>query len=373
MNKKALFVFLLLLSGPAFAWEPDMIRMKNGTVYEGYIAEQLPDGSIAIESEAETRTIERTADIRVDKMSGAYRIETPDGVFEKAEILEDGDWMTFRVCRAVRVSARLSEVEKIVFPVPDSLHRAQILQDVIETKGGASYTGTICELIPGQQMKISEDGRIVSVKLDNIKVQRRFARDMQVPMWEQSPYVNIFQFKNGTSLEGILVRQDYETGRLNIVTRDGIEHERNVQDVSRSGKRTNTDFNPELPIAVLADEIYVNGQSFVPIAFERKKEQVLLSVEQFQFNDIASGKLEIVMKKIDGNAPFLLPLSMSGIQKGGKIELFSLLEAFVGQISATEIVAGKDGQATLRFDALSRGNYVFYNPGVDTGLLLRVL
>ena len=371
MKKKILVVFLLCVPFFASGWEPDAIRMKDGVTYEGYIAEQFPDGRIVIESSAEIRTMEKTADIFVRETAGKCRIETPDGVYEDVELMEEGDWLTFRAVRAAQISARLADVEKVIFPAPDSLLCGMVLQDMIEMKDGTSYTGMIYELEPGKLMKINVNGKRIALNVNKIKAQGRRRENSDDPMWERTPYINVFYFKNGTSLEGILVRQEYESGRLNIVTRDGIEHERSAQEIVRTGKRSNPDFNPEPPVLPDGDEILVNGERMKPIKFDQKNNKVSLSRDLFVSHNVAPGKMEIVMNRISGNTPFLLPLVLPEKLKE-KIDLFNLSE-MVRQIDPIGSIPGPDGQVTLYYDELPSGNYIFYNPGVHTGLLLHIL
>lgn len=373
---KELFVItsLLIVSVGSLAASPDRIQMKDGTIYEGYIAEQFPDGRIEIETVAEVRTIEKVGGVSVENRGGKLCVSTPDAVFEDVIFLEEGDWLTFRISRKSLISSVLSEVEAIISPVPDTLVQRKVLQDVIETKDGSIYRGTISELCPGRLMKIVTEGKVVVLNQGSIRAQGRQQGSPTQSIWDQSPYINTFFFRNGTSLDGVLVHQDYESGRLNIVTQEGIEHERNARDLVRNKKKPNPQFKLRTPIVVLSNEIYVNGKQFLPLTFTRKTETVSLPTELFKFQPVDNEDLEIVMNKIEGSTPLLLPLPAASKRAEGKrVQVFNLIDAIGAYIAPMATIPESEQQITLRYENLKSGNYVFYNPVVDTGLLLNIL
>ena len=212
--KYVLVLFLLLNKMIAIAQLPEKVYLKDGSVVEGYIAEQVPGKYIAVQTveamiilngdSLRNQIIER---IQFENLSKEWRewaeqndkyiendgqkqlelttLEFNNSIYTRVFLLEKGSLIKFVDLSPNRYVFKWNDMYRTVKSKrPDNLFSG--LKEILVLADGSNIEGQIIEQFPGKDLKIVTDkGEILSFKFSQIKQIKTEKINDKLDLWSQ--------------------------------------------------------------------------------------------------------------------------------------------------------------------------------------------
>lgn len=353
MKKFAILFFLLSLAVSSRGAEVyDLIYLRDGSVLNGYISEQQMNGNICITFMSATYSLPKD---KVKVVNGGRSVSTEDYEYDNVELLETGDVVTFKVdfSSPKTLSTRVSEIVRTERAVVD-----HIIDIVVTKDEHKPYEGHIVEVINGKQIKLmSLAGEMIVIRQDNVSQQRRKSDEESVPILISSPIIETYFLKDGTSDEGLLVGQNFETGIVEFLSNTGYKSKWNISEVSRVERARNPKYKEPDDITVKVNHMpFMMWQS-------RIDKGIVCFASQLSKNigNAKAGTVEIEMtRNIFENMVVLMPFNPLDIERNSSyIKAFSLSDIESDEIDGKKIREG--GKTVTMAYKLEPGYYILYD------------
>lgn len=227
-------LLLLSLFGlfTAYSQNLEQIHLKDGSVIEGYICEQIPGKRVTVQGCKATITVgadslisSSESIIPVGSLSTEWKSwlmeqnVTPDAIklstlkfpnteYADVRILENGDVIKFLSLSPKQYLINWSSIDK-TSKVIRSSNQFSGLNDILILKGGTRYEGQVREQIPGKSVRLSlADGSEVTVNASLIDQMQTVALTDKIPLEEQSPLLDrIFVKGIQWPIEGLIIHR----------------------------------------------------------------------------------------------------------------------------------------------------------------------
>lgn len=402
----------------------DVITLRDGNVYKGNIWMQLSDGqirfyadtSIVYLSSSKISRIERLPAKKNDKypradiylvsekdnvaiiddeksvvvdsvctqgdsavIAGAIELGNEDSgaqfdveVLRNVELLEEGSVVKYLDSSPRNILVRLKDVLAITRK-PRNPKQLNGLDDEIVTKG-RTYKGNIVSTEPGKSLKIESDGRVYSIKLSDVEIQRKVPVDKEEPIFAQSPIIdNIYLRKKDEVIpDVVLIEQDYINGTFDVIDRNNVVTRRPLADIVKIRKEINRQYKPRMEFSFANDSLYINRKSMEGYPYAYKNDKIRLKLS----NDvkIQAFKRENGCIKVEGSENtsilriILMPLGNVCPQDINFKMSHLLADNIPVRLQESD---SKDG-IILREYSVMPGYYALINTGNSTMIVFRV-
>ncbi len=246
MNKyvNICLIAFLLCAASVSAQNIEQVYLRNGSVYEGYIATQVPGEQLSVSVEKATIYVDeddvegityanravadlppRLREWALEKYDSTQMVELAtvslkeNKTLRNAVVLEKGSRLKLLSYTKDFFTLDWGDVVKTTKTVnPDDAERG--VRDVVTLHDGQRYEGQIIEQVIGNELCIRlKDGSVRVVKLadiDNIASERI---DYAVSLWEQVPLLDRIEVEGEGSVEGFIISRTLQK-QLSIVSRD---------------------------------------------------------------------------------------------------------------------------------------------------------
>lgn len=238
----------------------DQVYITNGSVYEGYISEQVPGEYISVQAVKSTIVVEsaqvskiKYTPTEVGLLSEAMRkwveenkpsntvvdvasLDVSGHRYSEAIMLESGSGIKFITFENAEYKVAWKDIVKT------TKNEAGII-DVVTLHNGKYIKGRIVEQVLGSEMKIkTEDEAIHVVKNSEILCINSEQLDKNRSLWSQLHFLDLVELKNGESYEGFIASRLF--GKyVAIATRDnGVEKYVQLSDIAKYVKKMNPDY-----------------------------------------------------------------------------------------------------------------------------------
>lgn len=247
-RRAVLALAALLLAAPGTLFAQNTIRMKNGTVVEGYITVQRPGKDMKVKSHSAILTVNsdevqtrREYTVRFEDLSREWKRWALENWGRKKLKFTgnkyEGLYVNFYEIRTKNLNlpqvARLypedaaagtetylqygedeyqvpadgiAEIRKAV-PSPD---RKLGVDDRVVTRSGQTYTGTIILSKPGESLTVQTPNGQVTVSESDVRELHSLPRLEGIPLFDQADYRNVVVMKDGDTVEGVITLKSSE-------------------------------------------------------------------------------------------------------------------------------------------------------------------
>ncbi|MBQ6578172.1 MAG: hypothetical protein IJL91_10630 [Bacteroidales bacterium] len=248
------------------------IYLKDGSVYHGYIAEQIVStGQIIIEYTWADFTFERDK-VFLSQFDDPVTRLIADGVeYNNVKVLETGDYVKFRTLDGGSFRTKSSEIIKTVRPVYEGIY------DLVALRNTQQYKGHIIETVPGKSLKLlSDNGKVVNLLQKNIALQQRECKNKErFNIVMQSPFSEEYVLKNGVILKGVLVTQNYDSGLLTLSDNKGNPVPFSLKEIQIIRKTARPDFTIIRP-RLGKNAVRINGTEHTGMIPELNKSSIMI-------------------------------------------------------------------------------------------------
>jgi len=247
----------------ATAQNIDKVFVKGGSVYEGYIAEQIPGNNIIVKTEVATLFV-NSSDVTDlvytkrdigdlpkplkdwarenrpdDKTLQLASLRVKEKPYTDVIILETGT--RFKILSFANDTFELGwkDVVKTV-KTENGLRQTSCIDDVVTLKDGKYFAGHVIEQIVGYELRIrSHSGDVNAVRFSDILSIRSEQEDPKDSLWDRLVLLDRVELKSGSVIEGFITSR--VMGKyLTVITRtDAMEKEIPLKDVAKYVKIPN--------------------------------------------------------------------------------------------------------------------------------------
>lgn len=263
----------------------EQVHLKDGSVIEGYICEQIPGKSITVQgnhavivvgTDSLISSSERI--IPVGTLSTEWKSwlmeqdVTPDAIelstlkfpnteYKDVRILENGDIIKFLSLSPKQYRVNWNDMQKTV-KEPRPIGQFSGLNDVLIMKDGSKHIGQVSEQYPGKNVKISlSQDNAVTVNSTQIVEMQSVPVSDQLTIIEQSPFIDrIFVKGSSNAIEGVIIKRRTSKD-LTIHTKDDGELTYAIRDITKYQKVPNTDYKVLTDKNLNKGEILLNGDT----------------------------------------------------------------------------------------------------------------
>ena len=263
----------------------ERLRLKDGSIIEGYITSQKPGKTICFHAERTQYVVKADRykvidrDVSVEELSSGWKewmeenpraVKVEDGkrclTLSRLAVKErdavdsvavDTAWVRITergaMLKYVDVTARdctlgIDEV-KVLERVAREENMRSGLNDVIETVDGTVCEGQIVEQRIGESIRLlGQDGVTRVIMLRDIATQRKQPNNAGQDIFEQTPFVDVID-TGKEKTEGIVTYQKYGTARekayLYVLCEDRREHRVEIADIREMRKVENEKYKPQ--------------------------------------------------------------------------------------------------------------------------------
>ena len=322
MKKTLLTLVAAAVSVLGAAQNIDQVYTSNGSVYEGYISEQVPGESISVYAEKATIVIPSEDVVSVDdcyrKFSSLSR--SAQDWFRQ---MCDTSYVRLATVRCknclyddVIVQSRNSNDLRIVAYTPrtynldwknvikttkTSLSDGKYgLKDIVTLKSGERLVGTIVEQIVGESLSLKDEfGEIHHCSVSDILSTRSEMISDDYAIWNQTPLLDRIEVDGKKTVEGFVVSRIMGK-KLNILLKsEGYEEAYDLNEITKYQKYLNPDY-------IDYEEPVVDTVSYVKV--NRAEQSLLAPVKASGYNYVsdsslvevkAGGRIRVELKNID--------------------------------------------------------------------------
>jgi hypothetical protein len=296
MNFKSICLIALLVQNVLCinATIAQKLILKNGSELEGYISMQRPGENFTFATERAMIFIPSPKvksfvdhDVNIKELPASWKewaekndafvglgdnrilvlsdIITETGIVNKVRVLERGAKikyieMTPNTYSLTWDTISMVKVEKRSKTALSGINR------IYQLSSGMEYEGQYVEEVPGKTLSLYRDNGVVEVfnTSDVVRYSMRKINPNQ-NLLKQSELLDIVQLKNGTSVKGIIIEQNYKTENgensyLLTQLEDGSTRSIKLNDIIEYRKETNLKYKPLYDILLRERELVVNRQ-----------------------------------------------------------------------------------------------------------------
>lgn len=338
----------------------DIIRLKNGDTYCGFIWMQLSNGEIGVAADTSTVYLPQTdiakieylpqktnggnkhrlmADIHLavrdsvvvveeptaviaDTVAVAYPVGTDDGIVEEksvgediveevsiafpegeiirgVEILEEGSVVKYRDTNPQEIRTRMSEVLEISRPARNP-QQINGLYDEIVTRSGKIFRGQVVSIEPGKTIRINDNGRIYRIPVRQIDIQRRKAIDPEESVFIQSPLFDNIYLEDGNILtEVLLMEQNFGNGTFDVIDPNNVVKQYPLSQLKKIRRNQNERYRPRMEFRYEEGAYYINRVSASPVEGQSRRGRIKVKVSLAEVQDFRSDNGKITLECAD--------------------------------------------------------------------------
>ena len=275
-------LFLLNLLS-ASAQNLEQVHLKDGSVLEGFICEQVPGKSVTVQGCKATIIV--SADSLISSSESVIPIgslpnewkswlmeqdATPDELklstlsfpnteYTDVHILENGDEIKFLSLSPRQYRVDWNKMDKTV-KASRPIEQFSGINDVLVMKDGTKYVGQVVEQHPGKTIKIniSKDNAI-TVNASQVVEMQSIPVSEQLSLTEQAPLLDRI-YINATPIEGVII-QRRTSKDLTIHTLDDGDLTYAIRDITKYQKFPNPDYKVLTDKSLNKGEIILNGNT----------------------------------------------------------------------------------------------------------------
>lgn len=286
--KHILFFLPLLFSVAAWAQDHraseyyDEIYLKDGSIYHGYISQQLNTGEIEIIYDWAIHSFD-SSDATVNKVENGAIVAVNNRVYGNIELLAEGDVISFKDLSGGSLDSMTSEIVKTVRAITPAMN------DLIKMKDGRVYRGHIVEVVPGKTMTIQQDNGVpVVIYSKNILTNARERKAKELSYVSQYPFFEEYELKNGVKYTGLRVNQDYTRGSIMFNDVTDIPNSFDLSEVKVIRKSVGM----SVPDKMEDTEVLINGKSYTGVVAELDDYTYTIPADQpLRYIMVPSGKM----------------------------------------------------------------------------------
>lgn len=281
----AIVILTFMGSNGLFSQNLEQVHLKDGSVIEGFIYEQIPGKSVTVQGCKATITVgadslisSSESIIPVGSLSTEWKswlmeqTVTPDAVklstlkfpnteYKDVRILENGDMIKFLSLTPKQYHIDWSDMLKTIkVSRPDG--QVSGLNDVLIMRDGSKHIGQVSEQYPGKNIKISlsKDNAITVNSAQIVEMQSIPASD-QLSIIEQSPLLDRIYIKGGSNaVDGVIVKRRTSKD-LTIHTKNDGELTYAIRNITKYQKVPNPDYRVLTDKNLSKGEILLNGDA----------------------------------------------------------------------------------------------------------------
>lgn len=281
-NKKLLLTFIISW-GVCNAQNLEQVHLKDGSVIEGFICEQIPGRSVTVQGCKATITVgadslvsSSESIVPVGSLSTEWKSwlmeqnVTPDAIklstlkfpnieYKDVRILENEDVIKFLSLSPTRYRIDWNDMQKTV-KLPRPIDQFSGLNDVLIMKDGSKHIGQVSEQYPGKNVKISlsKDNAITVNSSQIVEMQSVPASD-QLTIIEQSPLLDRIYVKGSSNaIDGVIINRR-TSKNLTIHTKEDGDITYAIRDITKYQKVPNADYKVLTDKNLNKGEILLNG------------------------------------------------------------------------------------------------------------------
>lgn len=279
----AILAIALIGNNGLYAQSLEQVHLKDGSVIEGYICEQIPGKNIRVQ--ANKATIVVSADSLVSSsetlmpVSGlddewkswimeqettpnALKIadlKFPNTEYKNVHLIKEGEEIVFLSVIPKQYVVEWNKVEKTEKSLrPDNQFSG--LDDVLEMNDGSKHVGQVIEQIPGKTIKINKSkDEAITVNASQVAEMTLVPITDELDIIEQSPFLDrIYVEGNPNPIDGLIVRRR-PSKDLTILTKIDGERTYPIKDIIKYQKFKNTDHKVIRDKILEKNEVLING------------------------------------------------------------------------------------------------------------------
>lgn len=298
MLKKILlttFLASILLSIESSAQTLEQVHLKDGSVLEGYISEQIPGKILSVQTykaqlraSSDSLLSSNERQVMVNELPSEWKkwvmaqptplnqvvlttLKFPHSEYADVLVTENGLVMDFLSLTNRIYTLPWSQVSKTVKPTrQDGIVSG--IEDVITLKDGTRYEGQITEQVPGKTVKIllgTNNATTVNSSLVSVLESKPISADLS--LIEQTPLLDRVYTKHNKTYDGFITKRQMGKS-LTISTLDGQDVVIPLTDVTRYGKYKNPEYKVISDRQLAKGDVILNGDEknvwFAPLKSE---------------------------------------------------------------------------------------------------------
>lgn len=326
----------------------DQVYLNNGSVYEGYISEQVPGDYIAVKAEMaeiclDTSKVSKVTPVRMylSELSEsaqtwlkANRPETDpvemvdvlsgDTLYENAVLLEKGSRLKFIYFPDAECKLPWREIYKTT-KTEKGLNASTGIVDVITLKNGKYIKGYIVEQILGDELKVRTfDNLLSSVKYSDILCINSEQIGKNKSLWSQIMFLDRVELRNGEIVEGFIASRLMGKHMSIAVKDNAMERYVPLKDVAKYYKIYNMYYEDPANQAAYGEE-----EEEAPVAHRTMEERIYsISVGSTTFTPTEIEQIDDL---------YYLSLGTSTKCEGDRVKITIPLEDFVAPLKIVKL------------------------------------
>lgn len=278
--------------------------MKNGSVVEGYICEQIPGKSITIQSAAATivvgadslqSTTERL--VNINSLSSLWQDWTEDQLklsgqslklttlrfvnveYKDVCIIEQGSLIKFVDFTPRKYVFLWNEIYKTVKAIRPC-NQFSGIEDVLVLNDGTKYVGQITEQYPGKNIKIQTKGEnVITVKAAQVVRLESTPYSKKLTVMQQTPLLDRLYLKGQSEpIEGYIICRVMNKD-LTIMTKEGDAKLVAMKNIIKYQKFPNAACQVILDKELSNGEVLLNGEKAWFATLQMEDDYIILSEE----------------------------------------------------------------------------------------------
>lgn len=397
--KKTLFTAIsLVLSSGLFAQNLEQVYTSDGSVYEGYICEQVPGKSISVFAEKADIVLatKEIKNIRKDYIqfsalpSAAQDIFRAKGdstyisviSFEYKDICYDNVYLTSKNDVSTRIMSFLPKTYKLGWDNITKTVRTGSessvygIKDIVTLNTGEQYSGAIAQQIIGKNTTIKEDDGTVRIvgNADILSIRYKTVSD-EVSLWEQARLLDRIEIDGGRVVEGFISARVF--GKKLYIKALGSDFEEvyNLVEIKKYQKFLNRKYKEYVePEADTTRSVKVNGVdaaiskpcSVKDRSYLTEKDRVLVKVGE-RFN------VELKNVECDKSFSLLQTSIMTFTDKSSEVYYGQRFPAFKSSdwpIYECAAVKNEDSTTTAEVVIRKKGTYFLVIDSSNNGIII---
>lgn len=285
ITKTAISLIVSLFPINVLAQNLEQVHLKDGSVIEGFICEQIPGKSVIVQGckatimvGADSLISSSESIIPVGSLSTEWKSwlmeqnVTPDAIklstlkfpnieYKDVRILENGDMIKFLSLTPKQYYVDWNDMLKTV---KESRPEGQFsgLNDVLIMKDGSKHVGQVSEQYPGKNVKISlSKDNAITVNSAQIVEMQSVPASEQLSIFEQSPLLDRIYIKGSSNaIEGVIVKRRTSKD-LTIHTQNDGDLTYAIRDITKYQKVPNAEYKVLTDKNLSKGEILLNGDA----------------------------------------------------------------------------------------------------------------
>lgn len=411
MLEKIISILLLItifVQTNGFAQTTEQIHLKDGSVLDGYIAEQIPGSFISVQSSKATivvnsdslqnKIIER---IPVESLSNEWKewasenrkfierdgkkylefhtLEFKNCIYSKVFLLEKGSLLKFIDLTPNEYTFKWGDMYRTVKNKrPANLFSG--LKEILVLNDNSKIEGQIIEQFPGKDLKIeTENGEVLSYKFNQIKAIQTERLNEKLNLWSQIPLLDIIKLRDETSELVGFISSRVLGKELVFEFEDGTKRTIRQNQVISYAKIPNDKYIAVYDKVLKDGEILLNGKPAYFTALQSQGENLLLG--EVVSAQLSVGDTVCVEAKLkDSNTPItLVKAHMESIPKqdGKKNEKIIWPVITYQDLVQSHVAISREttplGNVKVSFTVNEVGDYVLYVQGKNEYIVINVI